>query len=94
LGYAVLVAPPADLRRINPEAIIICPRMSPIFSIALQTVRGIVSEYGGMTSTTATVAREYGLPVVTGMKSAGQVISEGDLVRIDGARGIVQINHR
>jgi len=91
VGYAVVIQIPEDLQWINPDSILICPRMSPVYSIAFQTVRGIISEQGGIISTTATVARENGLPAVTGVRSARQIISDGDLIRIDGTKGGVQI---
>jgi len=62
------------------------------YSIFLQKAdTGIISEQGGIISTTATVARENGLPAVTGVRSARQIISDGDLIRIDGTKGGVQI---
>jgi phosphohistidine swiveling domain-containing protein len=91
MGYALVVKTPEDLQRINPESILICSRMSPVYSIVFQMVRGIISEKGGICSTTATVAREYGLPAVTGARLTREMISDGDLIRIDGCNGIVQI---
>ena len=91
VGYALVVETPEDLQRINPDTILICPRMSPVYSIAFQTVRGIISEHGGICSTAATLAREKGLPAVTGVKSARRIISDGDLIRMDGSNGSVQI---
>ena len=90
-GYAVVIQTPEDLHRIAADSIIICPRMSPVYSVAFQTVRGIISEQGGILSTAATIARGKGLPAVTGLRSARQIISDGDLIRIDGTKGIVQI---
>ena len=90
-GNAVVIRSVEDLRRINADSILICPRMSPVYSVAFQTVRGIISEQGGILSTAATIARGKGLPAVTGLRSARQIISDGDLIRIDGTKGIVQI---
>ena len=90
-GYAVVIQTPEDLHRINADSILICPRMSPVYSVAFQTVRGIISEQGGILSTAATIARGKGLPAVTGIQKARQIITDGDLVRIDGTKGIVQI---
>ena len=90
-GYAVVIQTPEDLHRINADSILICPRMSPVYSVAFQTVRGIISEQGGILSTAATIARGKGLPAVTGIQQARQIISDGDLIRIDGTRGVVQI---
>ena len=90
-GYAVIIQSLEDLRRINADSILICPRMSPVYTVAFQTVRGIISEQGGILSTAATIARGKSLPAVTGLRSARQIISDGDLIRIDGTKGIVQI---
>jgi pyruvate,water dikinase len=91
VGPAVVIQSPDDLQRIRPNSILIFSRMSPVYSIAFQVVRGVISEKGGILSTTATVAREKGLPVLTGVRSAQRAISDGDLVRINGTEGSVQI---
>jgi pyruvate,water dikinase len=65
--------------------------MSPVYSIAFHVVRGIISERGGIMSTAATVARENGLPVVTSVRSAQRIISDGDFIKINGTDGSVQI---
>ena len=91
LGQAVVIQSHEDLQRIRPDSILICSRMSPVYSIAFHVVRGIISERGAIMSTTATVARENGLPVVTGARSAQRIISDGDLIKIDGTDGSVQI---
>ena len=91
VGQAIVIQSLEDLQRIRSDSILICSRMSPVYSIAFHVVRGIISERGGIMSTTATVARENGLPVVTRVRSAQRAISDGDLVRINGNEGSVQI---
>ena len=90
-GYALVIETVEDLQRVSPDSILICSRMSPVYSVVFQTVRGVISEQGGITSTAATVARENSLPAVTGVRSARKMISDGDKIRIDGAKGCVQI---
>ena len=90
-GYALVIQSPEDLQRVTPDSILICLRMSPVYSVVFQTVRGIISEQGGITSTAAAVARENRLPAVTGVQSAQQMVSDGDKIRIDGTKGCVQI---
>jgi len=48
-------------------------------------------EQGGILSHGSIVAREYGLPAVTNVGAATQVIRTGDLVRVDGNRGRVTL---
>jgi pyruvate,water dikinase len=38
----------------------------------------------------AVVAREYGIPAVVGAKGAKKFLATGDLVRLDGNRGIIE----
>ena len=46
---------------------------------------------GGVMSHAAIVAREYGLPAVLGTGTATKRIATGDLIRVDGDRGVVTI---
>ena len=91
VGPAVVIQSLEDIQRIRSDSILICSRMAPVYSIAFQVVRGVISEKGGILSTTATVARENGLPVVTGARSARRIIADGDLIKINGTDGSVQI---
>jgi phosphohistidine swiveling domain-containing protein len=91
VGTAVVIQKQEDLKRVKPDSILICSWMSPAYSTVFHVVGGVVSERGGIMSTTATAAREKGLPVVTGVQSAQRAISDGDLVRINGTDGSVQI---
>ena len=70
VGPAAVIQTSEDLLRIGPNSILICSRMSPELSIVFSLIRGIISERGGVMSTSATIARENGLPVVTGVPSA------------------------
>ena len=61
------------------------PAWSPIFSV----ISGLVLETGGILSHASVVAREFGLPTVTGIAGATHVIRDGDFVEIDGENGTV-----
>ena len=91
VGPAAVIQTSEDLLRIGPNSILICSRMSPELSIVFSLIRGIISERGGVVSTSATMAWEYGLPVVTAVRSSTSAFSDGDLIRVDGKRGSVQI---
>jgi len=60
---------------------------TPYFSI----VSGLITEIGSPLSHGAVVAREYGIPAVVGAKGAKQFLKDGDFVKLDGDRGIVEI---
>ncbi|MEO0947343.1 MAG: glycerol-3-phosphate acyltransferase [Cyanobacteria bacterium J06641_5] len=52
---------------------------------------GIVAEVGGRLSHGAIVAREYGIPAVMDVTAATQLLSDGQTVRLDGRRGLIEI---
>jgi pyruvate,water dikinase len=52
---------------------------------------GIVERRGGMLIHGAIIAREYGLPCVTGVPNATTLIRTGDTLTVDGYLGIVII---
>jgi phosphotransferase system enzyme I (PtsI) len=55
-------------------------------------VLGFVTEAGGSTSHAAIIARGLGIPAVVGVETATARIEPGDLVVVDGIRGVVYIN--
>ena len=52
---------------------------------------GIITETGGALSHPAITAREYGIPAVVAVRGATSRIKDGDVVTIDGGRGIVSL---
>jgi phosphoenolpyruvate synthase/pyruvate phosphate dikinase len=63
------------------------PGWTPLFSLA----SGIVMEERGLLSHGAVVARECGIPTVLRIKDAVRVFQDGQLLHIDGDRGVVEI---
>jgi pyruvate,water dikinase len=61
--------------------------LSPLFLVSA----AVVTEMGGPLSHAAVVAREYGVPAVVNVAGATVAIRTGDLVRVDGDRGTVEI---
>ncbi|MBV8031743.1 MAG: phosphoenolpyruvate--protein phosphotransferase [Betaproteobacteria bacterium] len=53
---------------------------------------GFVTDLGGVTSHTAIVARSLGIPAIVGLHHAFQAISEGELLIVDGQRGVLIVN--
>jgi pyruvate,water dikinase len=63
------------------------PPWTSLFAIG----SAIVTDYGGVLSHCAVVAREYGLPAVVGTVIATHVICDGQLLDVDGSAGTVRI---
>jgi pyruvate,water dikinase len=89
-GRARVLAPGSvGLDEVNPGEILVSRTtdvgLSPLFLVAA----AVVTEMGGPLSHAAVVAREYGIPAVVNVPGATLAIRTGDLVRVDGDRGIV-----
>ncbi|WP_212018009.1 rifamycin-inactivating phosphotransferase [Catenulispora pinistramenti] len=63
------------------------PSWTPLFV----SIKGLVTEVGGLMTHGAVVAREYGLPAVVGVERATQLIREGQLIRVHGTEGFVEV---
>ncbi|WP_138998671.1 PEP-utilizing enzyme [Rhodococcus zopfii] len=68
-------------------ATITAPSWGPIFG----KIKATVTDIGGMMSHAAIVCREYGLPAVTGTGNGSTTIQTGQLIRVDGNTGRVEI---
>jgi phosphotransferase system enzyme I (PtsI) len=55
-------------------------------------VRGFVTDLGGHTSHTAIVARARQMPAVVGADRASEQVTTGDLIAVDGTRGLALVN--
>ena len=62
------------------------PSWTPIFINAA----AVVLEVGGPLQHGAIIAREYGIPCVSGVETATKVIKDGDLLEVDGTNGVVK----
>ena len=76
---------------INKQTILVVPYTDSGWSPLLAQAGGLVAEVGGQLSHGAIVAREYGIPAVMNIHQATQRFRDGQRVRLDGQRGIVEI---
>jgi pyruvate,water dikinase len=63
------------------------PSWTPLFV----TIKGLVTEVGGVMTHGAVIAREYGLPAVVGVEHATRLIQDGQQIRLHGTDGYVEI---
>jgi phosphoenolpyruvate synthase/pyruvate phosphate dikinase len=63
------------------------PSWTPLFV----SIKGLVTEVGGLMTHGAVIAREYGLPSVVGMENATRLIKDRQRIRVNGTEGYVQI---
>jgi phosphohistidine swiveling domain-containing protein len=63
------------------------PSWTPLFL----SVKGLVTEVGGLMTHGAVIAREYGLPAVVGVDNATKLIKDGQRIRLHGTAGYIEI---
>jgi pyruvate,water dikinase len=63
------------------------PSWTPLFV----SVKGLVTEIGGLMTHGAVITREYGLPAVVGVENATKLIKDGQRIRINGTAGYIEI---
>ncbi|MHB1421090.1 MAG: phosphoenolpyruvate synthase [Bacillota bacterium] len=63
------------------------PSWTPLFV----SIKGLVTEVGGLMTHGAVIAREYGLPAVVGVENATKLIKDGQRIRVNGTDGYVKI---
>lgn len=71
--------------------ILVTPFTDPGWTPLFVSASGLVTEIGGLMTHGAVVAREYGIPAVVGVENATKLIKDGQLIRVNGAEGYVEI---
>jgi phosphoenolpyruvate synthase/pyruvate phosphate dikinase len=93
-GSARLIKIPEDLKAFKHGEVLICPGVDPNMTFVIPLSAAVVEERGGMLIHGAIIAREYGLPCITGAADIMQLIRTGDQVTVDGYLGIVTCKTR
>jgi pyruvate,water dikinase len=91
VGTARVIKGREDLATFADGEILVCDAIAPDMTFIVPLAAGIVERRGGMLIHGAIIAREYGLPCVTGVPRATELIRSGDRVTVDGYLGIVTI---
>ena len=91
VGRARVIRSREDLVAFEDGEILVCDAIEPEMTFVVPLAAGIVERRGGMLIHGAIIAREYGLPCVTGVPQAVELIDTGDRVTVDGYLGIVTI---
>ena len=88
-GVVRIIASSKDLDKVKPGDIMVTKMTMPDMVPGMKRAGAIVTDEGGMACHAAIVSRELGCPAVVGTKKATQVLKEGMVVTVDGAKGQV-----
>ncbi len=90
-GPCAVIRSLEDLRAAPHGAILVCEVPWPALGPYMHLLRGLVAGRGGPNCIAAGYAREHGVPAVMGTGGAMDAIRDGDVIRIDGGTGTVEV---
>jgi len=90
-GKARVIQQHSDLSNFKHGEVLVCDAVDPNMTFVVPLASAVVERRGGMLIHGAIIAREYGLPCVTGIPDATTLIQTGDDITVDGYLGIVTI---
>jgi pyruvate,water dikinase len=87
-AHIILDMAEADL---EPGDILVTASTDPSWTPLFVTIKGLVTEVGGLMTHGAVIAREYGVPAVVGVEHATRLIRDGQRIRVHGTDGYVEL---
>ena len=76
---------------VEPGEILVAPFTDPSWASVMFTSAALVVDIGGLLSHAAVVARELGVPCVMGTQDGTRALRTGDVCRVDGHAGTVEL---
>jgi len=77
--------------RIDEGDILVTEFTDPSWTPLFISVKGLVTEIGGLMTHGAVITREYGIPGVVGVENATKLIKDGQRIRVNGTDGYIEI---
>jgi pyruvate,water dikinase len=90
-GRARIVLGTDAIGEFEPGEILVAPQTDPSWTPLFMVAAAVVVNTGSMGSHAMIVARELGIPCVAGLPGATQSLRSGDLLRVDGALGTIEV---
>jgi len=89
-GKVRIVVDPSQTR-LSPGEVLVCHGTDPSWTPLFLSACALVMEVGGLMTHGSVVAREYGIPAVVGLEKVTERLKTGQLIRVDGSSGVVEI---
>lgn len=78
-----------DISNFEKGGVLVTKMTTPDWVPAMRIASAIVTNLGGKTCHAAIVSRELGIPCIVGTENATDVLTDGEIVTVDGQRGLV-----
>ena len=88
-GAVHILTSPSAGEELQRGEVLVGPMTSPDWVPTIRRAAALVTDGGGMTCHAAIVARELRIPCVVGTRTATSTLRDGEVVTVDGARGLV-----
>jgi phosphoenolpyruvate synthase/pyruvate phosphate dikinase len=89
-GRALVTMSASEASKISQGEILVTSMTTPDFVTAMKKAAAIVTNEGGILCHAAVLSREFRIPCVVGTRIATKTIKTGDLIEVDGDKGIVK----
>jgi pyruvate,water dikinase len=90
----VRVVTDPSFAEVEPDEVLVAPTTDPSWASIMFVSAALVVDIGSALSHAAVVAREHGLPCVVNTRTGTRALRTGDIVRVDGSAGTVEIVKR
>jgi len=90
-GPVRIVLDGAAADAVQPGDVLVVPAVVPAMTPLFGRIAAVCADNGSVAAHTSIVAREYGIPSVTGLGNATRQLADGTLVTVDGSTGRVMI---
>lgn len=80
-----------ELSRLEKGEILVSPVTTPGWTPAFSKAAAVITDTGSIASHASIVAREYGIPAVVATGNGTSTLHDGQLVTVDGGRGLVML---
>ncbi|MEW5706152.1 MAG: PEP/pyruvate-binding domain-containing protein [Actinomycetota bacterium] len=85
----VRIITPESIPEVDPNTVVVAERITNDLAIKLRRAAAVVTDEGGATSHGANILREFGIASVLATGNATQKLKEGQVVTVDGFRGVI-----
>jgi pyruvate,water dikinase len=90
-GSVKVIGSEAEFGKLRAGDVLVCASARPSWSVLFPSAGAIVTDAGGTLSHPAIIAREHRIPTVVATGHATTSLQDGQIVTVDGTRGIVEV---